>query len=102
MAFAELLTSNAWTNCCWNAYKSLIPVSTSHSSDPEFSRFDVVVMIAHDQTFEFYSTFTSNYFQDDYENRMVSASKARSKAVKSFERREVQESALVRQRQQID
>ncbi|THH27765.1 hypothetical protein EUX98_g6425 [Antrodiella citrinella] len=50
----------------------------------------------HDETFATYSTFTTNYKPpDEYETLLVQASKLRSKAVKTYERREQHEQSLV-------
>ncbi|EPQ51022.1 hypothetical protein GLOTRDRAFT_66218 [Gloeophyllum trabeum ATCC 11539] len=49
----------------------------------------------HDETFQSYSTFTTNYKSpQEYESLLVSASKLRSRAVKAYERRESYESQL--------
>ncbi|KAH8114308.1 hypothetical protein DFH11DRAFT_1593741 [Phellopilus nigrolimitatus] len=51
---------------------------------------------SHEQTFQSYSTFTTNYKPADaYEKLLVSASKTRVAAVKAYERRERNESYLV-------
>lgn len=59
--------------------------------------FQVLTMFAAlDDTFQSYSTFTSNYKPpQEYESLLVAASKIRAKAVKSYERREANENALV-------
>ncbi|KAI0916773.1 hypothetical protein AcW1_007863 [Taiwanofungus camphoratus] len=49
----------------------------------------------HDETFQAYSTFTTNYKPpDQYESLLVKASKLRSQAVKVYEKREAFESSL--------
>ncbi|KAI0700046.1 RNA-binding protein Prp24 [Cerioporus squamosus] len=49
----------------------------------------------HDETFQAYSSFTTNYKPpDQYESLLVQASKARSQAVKAFQRREYFENSL--------
>ncbi|CCM02468.1 uncharacterized protein FIBRA_04567 [Fibroporia radiculosa] len=49
----------------------------------------------HDETFQAYSTFTTNYKPpDQYESLLVTASKLRSQAVKAYEKRETYESSL--------
>jgi hypothetical protein len=49
-----------------------------------------------DETFQFYSTFTSTYKPpQEYESLLVSASKLRSRAVESYQRKEIRELALV-------
>lgn len=54
-------------------------------------------MLDHDETFQAYSSFTTNYKSPaDYEKLLVSASKTRGHAIRSWERREPFESALVR------
>ncbi|KII83027.1 hypothetical protein PLICRDRAFT_180796 [Plicaturopsis crispa FD-325 SS-3] len=55
-----------------------------------------------DDTFQSYSTFTSNYKPpQEYESLLVAASKIRAKAVKSYERREANENALVREKNSL-
>ncbi|KAI0769831.1 RNA-binding protein Prp24 [Fomes fomentarius] len=49
----------------------------------------------HDETFEVYSSFTTNYKPpEQYESLLVKASKSRSQAVKAFQRRENLENSL--------
>lgn len=52
--------------------------------------------IDHDETFEVYSSFTTNHKPpEQYESLLVKASKSRSQAVKAFQRRENLENSLV-------
>ena len=49
-----------------------------------------------DETFQSYSSFTTNYKPpDQYEALLVKASKSRAQAVKIYQRREANEAALV-------
>ncbi|KAL4250529.1 hypothetical protein ABKN59_002266 [Abortiporus biennis] len=49
----------------------------------------------HDETFQTYSTFTTNYkLPDEYEPLLVQASKMKSQAVKAFQRREAAEMSI--------
>ncbi len=51
----------------------------------------------HEETFQAYSTFTTNYKPpDEYESLLVHASKLRSRAAKAFDLREPLEISLVR------
>jgi hypothetical protein len=54
-------------------------------------------IIDHDETFQAYSSFTTNSKPpDQYEGLLVQASKIRAQAVKAYQRREPYESSLVR------
>jgi hypothetical protein len=54
------------------------------------------VFVDSDETFQVYSTFTTNNKNpDEYEALLVAASKMRAQAVKAYQRREPKESALV-------
>ena len=51
----------------------------------------------HDETFQAYSSFTTNYKPaDQYESLLVKASKSKAQAVKGYQRRENYENSLVR------
>lgn len=55
------------------------------------------MIIDNDETFQSYSSFTTNYKPpDEYEPILVAASKLRAGAVKTYQRREGSESSLVR------
>ena len=50
----------------------------------------------HDETFQAYSSFTTNYKPaEQYESLLVKASKSRAQSVKAFQRRESLEASLV-------
>ena len=58
---------------------------------------DLSAYIDHDETFQAYSSFTTNYKPaDQYESLLVKASKSKAQAVKAFQRRERFENSLVR------
>jgi len=70
-----------------------------HTSDILFLLLNsgqLIVISDIDDTFQSYSTFTSNYkLPKDYEAFMVAASKIRSRTAKSLQRREASEQSLV-------
>ncbi|EGN98450.1 hypothetical protein SERLA73DRAFT_169409 [Serpula lacrymans var. lacrymans S7.3] len=90
----------------WDAYKDwefeLLGAAPNSERDVLVNDFEELLLDRlqqphsnHDETYQAYSSFTTNYKPpQDYESLLVSASKMRSKAVKSYERREASEIAL--------
>jgi hypothetical protein len=71
-----------------HASKMLHSFSLSFCTEP--------ATIDHPNTYQSYSSFTTAHKPaDEYESRLVSASKLRSRAVKAYEKREASEIALV-------
>lgn len=81
------------TNCIRRVSKSHTPVSyILYSSSSNLA----YILAAHEQTFQDFSSFISTYKNEQYEQRLVAASKLRAAAVKAWEQRDPFEIRLVR------